>query len=162
MDSTLKSMNEFQDNKENESYSYASIGDRCVSYLKDYLLVFLVSILIFLLFEIIDKLFGKSLNYHFNLFGFNFVFIFFCFFGYPIICITGLLSDMHATRSQYKMGMSVVNENGIFLTTTQAIIRTLLCVFSGLSLVNIVLIACTKKHQSLQDLLLKQVVVKRK
>ena len=117
VENTLEPNKEVKENKEEESYSYASISDRLISYLRDYLLIFLISILIGLTFIIIDIFLRTSLDYNFRIFGFNFAYIFFSFFGYPIVCITGLLSDMHATRSQYKMGMCVVNENGEFLTT---------------------------------------------
>ncbi len=150
------------ENKTEEvTYLYASASDRAISFIRDYVAILLPISILIVLHIIVKILFGIKDDSFFVMIIYNFVYIFVGIFGYSIRFLVGCLHDFNATISQNKKNMFIVNEDGSYLSNKQIIIRSILYLFSGgFSIINLLFISSTKKHQSLIDILLKQVVLK--
>jgi len=164
--------NSIQNNtQQNTNKNYASAGERIIAYIKDYLgilgISFLIIMILFVLTSTINFIIAVNNPNAEN--GLSTGISFFTtlawmgtlHFGYEIKFIMNY-KKYSGTKAMFKKNIVVLNEDGTTLTNSQVYVRALLMVLlSSFSLVSIITMIATEKHQTLYDMILKQEVVKK-
>ncbi len=82
--------------------------------------------------------------------------------GQPLYAMFGEMSKRHTSKGKFKKNMYVLNKNNQFLTKGQSFGRMILKYLTAyFFLISMITMCCTKKKQTLYDLILGQVVVKK-
>ena len=156
----------FQNQFNNEPV-YATLGNRVLALLKDWLHMLWVVFVWYILFFIIKVVLQANdieISDIFTVLHIS-VPILFLVFGQPLYSFICECSKSHTSKGMLKTNIVVLNQNNQYLTCKDAFLRMLLkyltLILPILLLVSVIMIVSTEKNQALYDLLLNQVVVKK-
>jgi|GEM_PF-5973663 uncharacterized RDD family membrane protein YckC len=156
----------FQNQFNNEPV-YAKFDNRVLALLKDWLHMWWVVFVWYTLFFIIKVVLQANdveISDIFTVLHIS-VPILFLVFGQPLYSFICECSKSHTSKGMLKTNIVVLNQNNQYLTCKDAFLRMLLkyltLILPILLLVSVIMVVSTEKKQTLYDLLLNQVVVKK-
>lgn len=156
----------FQNQFNNEPV-YAKFDNRVLALLKDWLHMWWVVFVWYTLFFIIKVVLQANdveISDIFTVLHIS-VPILFLVFGQPLYSFICECYKSHTSKGMLKTNIVVLNQNNQYLTCKDAFLRMLLkyltLILPILLLVSVIMVVSTEKKQTLYDLLLNQVVVKK-
>lgn len=149
---------------------YANFGERFSAVLRDFLHIWWLSVLGFVLIQMLQIM--LNLNDNDNNWFYEFLTtikivmpILFIIYGQPFYSMFADSSSKHATKGKLKQNIYVVNKTGNYLTLSESFFRMLLkylTLFIPFGVIaTIITMCCTKKNQAIHDILLGQYVIKK-
>lgn len=156
----------FQNQFNNEPV-YAKFDNRVLALLKDWLHMWWVVFVWYTLFFIIKVVLQANDVEIYDIFTVLHISvpILFLVFGQSLYSFICECSKSHTSKGMLKTNIVVLNQNNQYLTCKDAFLRMLLkyltLILPILLLVSVIMVVSTEKKQTLYDLLLNQVVVKK-
>lgn len=154
-----------------QNYKCASFGRRLGAFIIDFILIFFTAIVSFVLPTMLKLIIGLNLNNgdfsNTGLYSFISAIemilpMLILIFGFPLYFIFSDSGKHHGTIGKRVFKTEVINEDSTYLRKGQAFLRWLLkAVLYFIYPVSIITILVTEKKQSLHDMMLKQIVIRK-